>query len=649
MDARIDRYDGVWMHGGEISSGGGKMLSVQTNMPAGNASRQFGIITGKNAKSTEKLSSGYRINRAADDAAGLAISERMRRQIRGLTQAASNAQDGISMLQSAEGALNEVHDMLHRANELAVKAATGTLTDDDRAMIDMEVQQVKQEIDDTAEHTVFNEIRLFPDDGPLPSLMPSEIYYYDLTYNLADGTFSIDQTNSSLAGGVTGRAAVNPTPSGGALADVIATEFIPKAAAQILDAFPSIKNDIGSGTLGIAIKVQKIDGRDKQLAQAYFTYSRNGGRPKILELRIDNQDFTLADAQGTGGRAEVLQSTIAHELMHSFMQYSMTDGMSGRKGSRFPEWFTEGTAQLSGGGFPTNWNNALISYARQLADENDSSQDANIISYLKRYTPDNRPYGHGYLAAAYAGWLANGGGDVTSANIAAGMDKIFADLINGSTVNQAISKYTGLTETQLKNRITSGSAVEFVRKLSFNSLGGAGSVITSSLKVSGVIDGSVSGGGGTVTPIDPLDPANRPIGGNSAGGSKGVALQVGAEAGQHIGLSLYQMNTRALGVADTNVKTVDDADAAIDAIKAAIASVSRVRSDYGAIQNRLEHTINNLNNIVENTAAAESVIRDTDIAGEMVRYSNNQILMQAGSAILSQANRQTEMILSLLG
>lgn len=106
------------------------------------------------------------------------------------------------------------------------------------------------------------------------------------------------------------------------------------------------------------------------------------------------------------------------------------------------------------------------------------------------------------------------------------------------------------------------------------------------------------------------------------------------------------MNTRALGVADTNVKTADDADAAI---KAAIASVSRVRSDYGAIQNRLEHTIDNLNNIVENTTAAESVIRDTDIAEEMVHYSGNQILMQTGSSILSQANQQTEIILSLLG
>ena len=635
------------------------MLSTKTNIQAWNAERQFGMVSKKNAKSTEKLSSGYRINRAADDAAGLAISERMRRQIRGLTQASNNAQDGISMVQTAEGALNEVHDMLHRANELSVKAATGTLTDADRAMIDLEVQQIKKEIDKTAENTVFNEIRLFPEDGLAPSAMQSEIYYYDLTYNPADGTFSVASSDAGLlsadgaagrAAGAAGRAAINPTPSGGALANLLATDFIPKAAQQIMDAFPSIKNDIGGVTLNLAVKVQRIDGKDKTLAEAYFKFNTAGGRPKVLELRVDNADFTLADAQGTGSRAEVLQSTIAHELMHTFMQYSMTDGMSGRgSNTKYPTWFTEGTAQLAGGGFPTNWNNTLIAYAKNLTDENDSSQDANMKAYLKKYTPANRPYGHGYLAAAYAGWLANGGGDVTGDNIAAGMDKIFADLINGSSLSSAIQKHTGISASTLTSRITSGSggALEFVRKLTYNSLGGAGSVITNSLKVSGFIDGTVSGGGGTGGGT-PSTPSTKPIGGSSDG-SKRIALQVGADAGQHIELSLYQMSTHALGLADTNVKTTDDADMAIDAIKAAIEYVSNVRSDYGAVQNRLEHTINNLDNIVENTTAAESRVRDTDIAKEMVRYSNNQILMQAGTSVLSQANQHSEMILSLLG
>jgi flagellin len=133
------------------------IMVVQHNVTAMNANRQLSITTGIQAKSSEKLSSGYKINRAADDAAGLAISEKMRRQVRGLTQASANAQDGISMAQTAEGALNEVHDMLQRMNELANKAATETLTDVDRGYIDQEVQALKAEIDRTANDTKFNE------------------------------------------------------------------------------------------------------------------------------------------------------------------------------------------------------------------------------------------------------------------------------------------------------------------------------------------------------------------------------------------------------------------------------------------------------------------------------------------------------------
>jgi len=135
-------------------------MVVQHNLTAMNSNRMLGENTATQAKSTEKLSSGYRINRAADDAAGLAISEKMRRQVRGLTQAAANAQDGISMVQTAEGALNEVHDMLQRMNELAVKAANGTMTSDDRNYIQKEVEALKTEIDRVAETTTFNEQEL---------------------------------------------------------------------------------------------------------------------------------------------------------------------------------------------------------------------------------------------------------------------------------------------------------------------------------------------------------------------------------------------------------------------------------------------------------------------------------------------------------
>ena len=135
-------------------------MVVQHNVTAMNANRQLGITTGIQAKSSEKLSSGYKINRAADDAAGLAISEKMRRQITGLTQASANAQDGISAVQTAEGALNEVHDMLQRMDELATKAATDTLQSTDRAYIQQEVTKLISEIDRTSSATKFNEQNL---------------------------------------------------------------------------------------------------------------------------------------------------------------------------------------------------------------------------------------------------------------------------------------------------------------------------------------------------------------------------------------------------------------------------------------------------------------------------------------------------------
>ena len=225
------------------------MLSVQTNMLALNANRQLGLTTRKNDKNTERLSSGYRINRAADDASGLSISEKMRRQVRGLTQAALNAQDGVSMVQIGEGALNEVHDMLHRANELAVKAATGTLQDVDRAMIDAEIQQLKAEIDRTARNTTFNEIPLFPENGLSPlSTGFMESKSYDITYNLKDGSVMV---NGAAAGpGAAGRAGLTVS-SGNVLADTIANELVPNAVQQIFDAFPSLKNNVGSDTINM--------------------------------------------------------------------------------------------------------------------------------------------------------------------------------------------------------------------------------------------------------------------------------------------------------------------------------------------------------------------------------------------------------------
>lgn len=619
------------------------MLTIKSNMHAWNAGRHLNLNTKRNAKVAEKLSSGYKVNRAADDAAGLSISEKMRRQIRGLTQASANAQDGISMVQSAEGAMNEIHEMLQRANELAVKAANGTLSDGDREMVDAEIQQIKAELDKVADHTVFNEQRLFPDNGFSPrSASVLATYQYDLELNLADGTVTVDGLANNAA---SSRAGVQVN-SGSALADKIARDLVPQAIGDIFKAFTELAKAQGNDKIKMSLNVSFIDGPGSTLAYASYTYNRNGGRPITMGIKVDSADFGNADVNGNGSKSKVLESTIAHELMHTVMQYNLTDGMSGRKGEKYPTWFMEGTAQLAGGGFTTGWNNELLYYANQLSSENDTSQDAKIKSYLQRYTMAGRPYGHGYLGAAYIGYLANGGGDVTADNIAAGMDKVFGDLVKGMNLSTAISKNAKKSIDEINRAFGSGDAnlVEFVRKLAFNSREGAGSVISGDLSAGGKGQPILSGTTGDAFMIDP----NR-INVDFSGGGAKVAIQVGAEAGQHIEFQLYQMNAEALGLTDMNVKTAESAGDTISMVKNAIMYVNNVRSSYGAVQNRLEHTIANLDNVVENTTSAESRIRDTDMAKEMVYYANNQILLQAGQSMLAQANHHPDMILSLLG
>lgn len=625
------------------------MLSVQTNMLAANASRNLGLTTKEKTKRAERLSSGYRINRAADDAAGLSISEKMRRQMRGLTQAAANAQDGISMVQIGEGALNEVHDMLHRANELAVKAATGTLQDVDRGMIDSEIQQLKAEIDRVARNTTFNEIEIFPEDGtsPLESGYV-ETKNYDITFNLLDGSVTIDgaQAGPGAAGGARATSAVEIS-SGSKLADMIANDIVPNAVKQILDTFTPLKNAVGTDTIKMSLEIAYIDGKNQTLAYASFRYG-GSGKPFSMGIRVDAADFKEADVDGTGDRAEVLKSTLAHELMHSVMQYTLTDGMSGRTGEKYPTWFSEGTAQLAGGGFTTGWNDTLTYYANYLTSENDASHDADYANYLKKFTMSGRPYGHGYLGTAYFGYLAGGGkgsGKSLETTIVDGMNLIFGDLLNGQKLDSVLKNRAGINTDEMNQLFRDGNAdlTEFVRKLSYESKDGAGSLIAGGLNKGG---SSLLGTGWDPNQPFQIDPFQVRV---DYSGATGTWIQAGAEAGIHIDVNLYQMNSKALGLEDTNVKTMEDADLAIDGIKLAIQYVSNVRSYYGAIQNRLEHTINNLNNITENTTAAESRIRDTDIATEMVGYSNNQILMQAGTSMLTQANQSSQLILSLLG
>lgn len=623
-------------------------MRIQHNITSLSAYRN---LSGNNAtitKNLEKLSSGYKINRAGDDASGLAVSEKMRALITGLEQARQNAEDGVSLIQTVEGATTEVHSMLNRMMEILVQSANGTYSDRERAMMDQEVQQLKTEISRIGSTASFNSIPLFLNGTS--SAIKEGFTTYGLTLDLTNQTCEVNYVDRSGAAAVgSGSKAARASA---ALADKIAKEYFPNAMKQIFEAFPSLKAAMGTDKVGMEVHIGKIDGSGGMLAYAQFSFYQTGKAGNML-IRLDSSDFSDASV-GT----PILESTIAHELMHSVMQYTMTDGMSGRNGaSKFPEWFSEGTAQLAGGGFPTNWNADLAAIASRLINENDSKEDGNIKRYLQSYTVSNRPYGHGYLAAAYLGYLAAGGGPVTSQNIVAGMDKIYDELTADSRngIFTAIGKHTSIkNQAQLDGLFgnPTNDFVEFVRKLAYASEGGAGSVIASN----GLGDPDIIKSNPLVAdlPLYLADVATKPNGTGSLGtartGTSSLELMVGAENSEHniVEVELFQMDPLALSLTETAALTKEDALEGIDNVNTAIDTVSSIRSYYGALQNRLEHTVSNLGSMIENLTASESRIRDTDMAKAMMEHVRNQILVQSSQAMLAQANQQPTAVLQLL-
>ncbi len=625
-----------------------RRLRIQHNVTALNVHRNLMGNNNSVAKNLEKLSSGYKINRAGDDAAGLAISEKMRAQITGLKQATQNAEDGISLVQTVEGATTEIHAILNRMMELSVQSANGSYSSQERFMMNQEIEQLKTEISRIGDATTFNSIQLFPGHSSMGTKEASTTTY-NLTVDLKNRTCQVACTDSSAAvspGSLSKAARANDQ-----LTEKIAKEYFPNAISQILNAFPTLNTAIGTDTIGMELHISRIDGKGGMLAYAQFSFYATGKAGNML-IKLDSSDFS--DASLSGPDAVVLESTIAHELMHSVMQYTMTDQMSGRNGAeKFPEWFSEGTAQLSGGGFPTNWNDELVQIGKSITSANDTSQDAAIANYLRKYSVAGRPYGHGYLASAYIGHLASGGGAaVSGAKIAAGMDKIFDEIINNNAgLYGAISQHTGGKihdggSLEQLFRQSDADLVEFVRKLIYESKSGSGSVITNSLGDLSMIGSGAVGN----QPFYITDIATKPTGTGIAS-TDGIELMVGERNKEEniIRVELYQMSPDALGLMDTDILEQDNARNAIDDINSAIDQVSSVRSYYGALQNRLEHTVSNLNCTVENLTASESRIRDMDMAKAMMEHVRNSILVQSSQAMLAQANQQPSSVLQLLG
>ncbi len=488
-------------------------MIVQHNLTAMNSNRMLGLTTSAQAKSTEKLSSGYKINRAADDAAGLSISEKMRKQIRGLTQASLNAQDGISAVQTAEGALNEVQDMLQRMNELAVKAANGTQSENDRSYIQNEIDQLTTEIDRVAETTKFNETYLLKGDS---TLQKGYSYSYSKfsTDTVATATFSSDA--------VTGMS--------------ISIAFS-SSAASVQDA----QNDLAKSlkTAGLALTVESAWTSDATTAARKDTFALqlNGAaadKYKVVSTSTSGQ-FEIQDIKGNKLATVTTSGTYAYQAT-STADYKDT----------------------------VNFNATSITKANSTA------------SQAAYYDKDGNQIAENALSNYF---------DVNSAGAVVAKP-------GASKVYDAVGNEVSLKTTEVASTQDMTAALQF-------------------------------------------------------------SLHVGADAtsNNQISLNMNLMNAKGLGVNGLRVDGTNDTNAlaSVEKIKEAIQKVSTQRSALGAVQNRLEHTINNLDNVVENTTSAEASIRDTDMASEMVKYSNNNILAQAGQAMLAQANQTNQGVLSLLG
>ncbi len=543
-------------------------MVVQHNMSAMNANRMLGVTTSAQSKSTEKLSSGYRINRAADDAAGLSISEKMRSQIRGLNQASTNAQDGISLIQTAEGALNEQHSILQRMRELSVQAANGTETDDDREAVNNEIAQLQEELTRISETTEFN------------------------TMKLLDGSQAGSSSSSTGAGPIYG--AVDTTLDGAIVtSDVIGVKVATSATADTKVGQETAIWDEAGTTLTLNLSLNKVytqDEIDEIIKNAKQEDSTATNTPANVKVTLRNGIYN-ADAATTAGTETVAgkKAASADAEITGFVGADKINFKSNKYGMEF--------------------NKMVFSFA---FDREDGKEEVETTTALA-------------LDATTAALVKTAG--AYKIHLAAGKEYTEEDL----------------------EEILAKAGFDFTVELSGadDSPEDATKTLFATSGASTIGDITMDNGAGLGSEYAFWGEDGYE--GVSAGG--GVTLQIGANEGQTMSFSIEDMSARSLGVDGNKVRldTQKGAQEATTTIDAAIKRVSAARGRMGAIQNRLEHTIANLDTAAENTQNAESRIRDVDMAEEMVEYSKNNILAQAGQSMLAQANQSNQGVLSLLG
>nr|WP_326126681.1 flagellin [uncultured Oscillibacter sp.] len=590
-------------------------MRIQHNIMAMNAYRNYNTNTSALSKNLEKLSSGYKINRAGDDAAGLAISEKMRAQITGLNAAQKNVKDGISLVKTAEGAMQEIQDMLNRMDYLATQSANGTYQDDvDRENLQKEVNQLLSEIDRIADSANFNGIKLL--DGSLDT----------------DALANAKTTSTVEKGTMTGLTAdkLLPTTTNG----VIGTNTI------------VYKKGENATKTKLEIDTSKLE----------WTATTAGD-----EMTITIGDATITLTATSANMAADGKVNIGNALTTAIPAGTTTAVQTGE--SVFNVTYASGkitlemkdtpTANTDDGDLDPSWKITVAGDGTVKAQWNDGS--LNMVRGVKP--------GDGALAntAITAANLGLGGTGAAADGKTIEIDgKTFVIVKEGGDL--AKETISGATKVTVKADDTSEKVME---KLA-NAINSAGTVWSAGVNTAGSLTlaqtsdtdtaknttfSTAAGIAGTIkTGTTTIKVETTPLS-TQQQNAKSLQLQIGdtSDTFNQLQVSVGDMHRAALGLNGLNIGTAQDASGAIAKIKNAINYVSGVRGDLGATQNRLEHTQNNLSVMKENIQDAESTIRDTDVAEEMMAYTKNNILVQSAQAMLAQANAVPQGVLQLLG
>lgn len=569
-------------------------MIINHNMNALNAHRNMGVNNTNAGKSMEKLSSGLRINRAGDDAAGLAISEKMRGQIRGLTQASRNASDGISLVQTAEGALNETTNILQRMREISVQSANSTNTETDRAALQEELNQLTTEINRIGNTTEFNTQKLLNGGAGTSS-----------SANVTDATSAaVTSTNAFTAANLSAKtftASINVDGTTFDLTNALKKDWT-NGANPVDDLIAELNNVSAGGT-----KLSDVIDITKDATNKLIFTAKSTGKSSSIKLAVTDADANAVSALlGFGNNNTDLDPT----------KPNYKGGAVGTNAT-VQKHGLQGNVELKAK-YPVKKGDG---FSIKVGSESEVKVS---FDKTKVYEMDN-----------------------ADENVAQAAREEFVKDINAA-----------LQKAGLSGKVT--AAISNDNKLQ---------LISETGKDIEIVNGSI----GEITDATKVANVQQVVGAGAQGAGFEVNLQIGANSGQAMNLSIGDMRAAALGItgntgqagfsstnnvtngtdtisteASLDITSATNASKAITAIDSAMEKVSSERAKLGAVQNRLEYTISNLDNTAENLTSAESTLRDVDMAKEMMEYSKNNILSQAAQSMISQANQQPQNVLQLL-